>query len=886
MVFLFLLLLSNFSAVEAKGTRELSKSEAFFRSSLISDVGYELYFNLSKSETDFSGKSNLRFTLKSVPSKIQPITIDFAEGKLTGLRVNGTPIDKPKYDGYQITLSSKELILGKNMVEVDFEHPYSRNSSGLYRFKDPEDSRVYIFTDFEPYDANRMFPCFDQPDLKATYELKVDAPSTWHVISSLRETEIVEQANIKTWTFPKTLPFSTYIFALHAGPYHVWEDKTFRIPLRLFARESLASFVSSSDWFTWSKSGFDYFEKYFGFKYPFQKYDQIIVPDFSSGAMENVAAVTFSERFVKRYQPTQEDRQRNANVLLHEMAHMWFGNVVTMNWWDDLWLNESFATLMAYMAAVEVTEFKTAWVDFYQDTKQWAYGVDITPTTHPITTEVANTSVAFSNFDGITYGKGASVLKLLNYYLGPDAFQKGVQNFIQRNAFKNARFSDFIASLSEAASTSLALWSNRWFETKGVNTLEINYACKNNLVEKLEFKQGHSSGPDIARPHKMELAFFKTSSPGLNLIKKYDVSYDTNAGSIRELKGEPCPDFVFANYNDHDYVRVLVNSKDREKIKSLIPQTQDSLLRSMLIGSLWDLVLETRMSIYEFADLVLEQLPRETDLSVSEYLIEGFVPRKTASTAFLASASQDSQQARQIYNQYRQKMETLLWTLLKKEGNPHDAQLMYFDALVRVTFSDSSLTELKSLLMKQTVIKGFTLDQDRRWDILKKLVEFDIADLKILLDKETESDKSDTGKKALLAIEAIRPGIKNKKKWLTKIFDRKTEMSYAEVKAVANNLLPRSQMRTRLELSPVYYSQIPKFKNESDISYVESMAGTLAPLNCSKESSKKIKTLAHPKFALNSAVQRLIVDLSFWDDKCEKIKSFSWKQFEGTQKRD
>lgn len=368
------------TAVQRLEASYLEESYARIRSKQVSNVAYKLKFNLSGDKAEFSGQVEISFDLLN---NKQDLTLDFSDGDVSRVNLNGQDIEID-YNSWFISIDRSMLTQGPQKIVVEFTHPYSKTGSGLYRFIDPEDERVYIYSDLEPYDANRIFPSFDQPDIKATYDMEVEVPSDWLVVTSRKETNVVDKGETKLWQFPISEKFSTYIFSLHAGHYHIWESKAGDIPLRLMARQALAEHVVIEDWFEITRQGFAFFQDYFEVDYPFHKYDQLIVPDFNSGAMENTGAVTFSERFIRRGSYTTEERERIANVILHEMAHMWFGNLVTMDWWNGLWLNESFATYMAYLSATEATEFNRAWHSFFSRTKRWAYNTDEQVTNHPI----------------------------------------------------------------------------------------------------------------------------------------------------------------------------------------------------------------------------------------------------------------------------------------------------------------------------------------------------------------------------------------------------------------------------------------------------------------------------------------------------------------------
>lgn len=433
------------SAREAKP--RLTRDEAKARAAVVDKVRYDLDMHLDAQKDFFKGAVKVSFELKSVPPEL---SLDLAGGIVRELTVNGIAKDPKLHNGFFIQLPTDALKVGSNEVLVQYQHPYSHDGSGLYRFQDPVDKRVYLYTHFEPYDANQLFPGFDQPDLKATYRLMVSAPKDWNVITSVREQNVTEQNGQKRWQFPESQTFSTYLFSLHAGPYHVWE-KDFRIPLRLFARQSIKDQVRSKEWFEVTEKGFDFFESYFDEPYPFKKYDQVIVADFNAGAMENVAAVTFSEKYLTRGKITQEKKIGHANTILHEMAHMWFGNLVTMRWWDDLWLNEGFATWMEGRTSRKLhPEWDTSGVDA-AFTSRGAMGGDAYATTHPIVQHVATVEQASQAFDGITYGKGSAVISMLEDYVGEDAWRNGVRSYIAAHAYGNAVTDDLWAEVEKAA---------------------------------------------------------------------------------------------------------------------------------------------------------------------------------------------------------------------------------------------------------------------------------------------------------------------------------------------------------------------------------------------------------------------------------------------------
>ncbi|MDQ2988624.1 MAG: aminopeptidase N, partial [Pseudomonadota bacterium] len=519
----------------------LTQADAAARSARIANVDYVLDFALTGKET-FSGTSTITFDLSDTTD---PLTIDLDKATIGKLLVNGKAI-APQYNQFFITVQPQDLVKGRNTVVVSYQRLHSTNGEGLHRMVDPVDGRVYTYSQFEPAAAHQMFALFDQPDLKATYQLTVTAPADWQVVSMMRESGVQADPAGKRWTFPQSKKLSAYNFSLHAGPYKVWEDGSGKYPMRLFARQSVASQVSPADWFKYTKQGLVFFEQYFGVPYQFEKYDQLLVPDFLYGAMENAGAVTFAEKgFLFKAEMSDSQRARLASVIMHEMAHQWFGDLVTMKWWNGIWLNESFASFMGTMATAEATEFKNAWQDFYADHKQNAYAADQSLSTHPIEVPVPSTANAFDNADAITYYKGASTLMQLRHLLGADVFRKGVHNYLVKYAYKNAQLDDFIGSLGEAAGRDLGPWTQQWLYNAGVNTVAAKYSCANGKINSFIVQQS-APGAELRtlREQRVQVATFKLVGGKLALAKNVAITYAGATTKVPTLAGSACPDLV------------------------------------------------------------------------------------------------------------------------------------------------------------------------------------------------------------------------------------------------------------------------------------------------------------------------------------------------------
>ncbi|MFT5132725.1 MAG: aminopeptidase N, partial [Gammaproteobacteria bacterium] len=706
----------------------LNEDYARLRSRQVSKVDYNLSFSLSGDAPDFEGSAEITFDLLNTN---QALTVDFNEGAVKEVSLNGKAVDF-KYNNWFITIERSALSTGPQILNIEFTHPYSKTGSGLYRFTDPEDNKIYIYSDLEPYDANRIFPSFDQPDLKASYDVQVEAPADWLVVTARRESEIINKGARKLWDFPPSDKFSTYIFSLHAGPYKVWEADAGDIPLRLMARQSLAEYVNEEEWFEISRQGLEYFGNYYEIKYPFHKYDQLIVPDFNSGAMENVAAVTFSESFIRRGAYTIEERERIAYVILHEMAHMWFGDLVTMDWWNGLWLNESFATYMGYLALTESTIFTQAWHSFYSRTKLWAYDTDEQVTNHPIELPVDNTESGFANFDGITYGKGASVLKQLSYLIDPEVFRQGVSQYLKDKSYQNSELNDFMSSIASAADRDLGEWTRQWLYTKGTNKIISNYQCEDGKISSMQMLQTSEENNPELREHRLMLGMYQQDeNQGMNLLAAVPVIIKGASTDVAELSGLDCPDFVYPNHDDWAFVKVDLPEREVKLLKANINGFSDPLMRSMLWRNLWEAVRDAKLSLIDYADIVLANIAGETNLKTLSQ-VTGTIS-DTIAYLYLFDLEENSSR-----DWYRDRFEAVAWDKLQSYQKQIDLQKIWFDHYVSIVHSAEGLGKLKAQLNGELDVEGLVLDQDRRWGLVQRLSAHAYTGIEDILVKELE----------------------------------------------------------------------------------------------------------------------------------------------------
>jgi aminopeptidase N len=810
-------------AIKRAEVSYLNETYALIRSKQVENVAYKLEFSLSGDDDDFSGNAEISFNLLNTE---QALTLDFSGGAVEKVLLDGNAIEFD-YNNWFIAIAQKHLNIGPQHITVEFTHPYSKTGSGLYRSIDPEDGKAYIYSDLEPYDANQIFPAFDQPDLKATYDTQVDVPADWQVITARRESDIVDKGERKTWNFPTSDKFSTYIFSLHAGPYKVWEAMAGDIPLRLMARQTLAGYVNEEDWFEISQQGFEFFQKYYEVDYPFHKYDQIIVPDFNWGAMENVGAVTFSERYIKRGSYTIEERESIASVILHEMAHMWFGNLVTMRWWNGLWLNESFATYMAYLAATEATEFTQAKHSFFSR-KLWGYDTDEQVTNHPIELPVNNTDSGFANFDGITYSKGGAALKQLSYLIEPEVFRQGVSQYLKDKSYANSELDDFISSMARAAGRDLDEWTRQWLYTKGTNRITTHYQCEAGKISSMEVQQESMPSDDQElREHRLQLGLYKKQENNqMELMNALPVIIAGASTDVSELNGSDCPDFVYPNYDDWAFVKIALPEKEVNLLKTNINGFSDPMLRSMLWRNLWEAVRDAKLPLTNYANIVLTNIGGEKNLKTL-----GRVTRTIHSTIAYLYLFQMSDLSSQEWLQ--NSFENLAWEKIHSSKGQTDLQKIWFDHYADIVHSPEGLARLKTLLNGETSIAGFVLDQDRRWALVNRLSAHTYTGIETILEKELTNDPSNTGQKAYIAAQAAAPNMENKQKWLAEIQKENTDMALAKLRAAMGTLYPAYHVEYRRALLETVLAPLPKLDNKKGQQYLNFYARSLLKGDCS-----------------------------------------------------
>lgn len=837
----------------------LSQADAAARSARVSNVDYTLEFALTGKET-FSGTTTLSFDLSDAS---QALTIDLDKATIASLTVNGKQVT-PQYNQWFITLAASDLKAGRNTVSIAYSRLHSTNGEGLHRMVDPVDGRVYTYSHFEPAAAHQMFPVFDQPDLKGTYQVTVTTPADWVVSSTMRESGVQDVEGGKKWTFPRSKKLSPYNFSMHAGPYKVWEDNSGKYPMRLFARQSVAAQVSPQDWFKYTKQGLTFFDQYFGIPYQFEKYDQLLVPDFLYGAMENAAAITFAEgRFLHKEEMTSAQKQSLASVIMHEMAHQWFGDLVTMKWWNGLWLNESFASFMGTLATAESTEFSNAWQSFYSGGKQAAYTQDQRVTTHAIETPVPSTANAFDNIDAITYSKGASTLKQLRHLLGEEVFRKGVHNYLIKYQYKNATLDDFIGSLGEAANRDLSGWTKEWLYQAGVNTIAADFSCSAGKISTFTLRQSATSKElPTLREQRVQLGLFQLGAQGLTLSKNVAVTYKGAATAVPELKGAACPDLVYPNYQDWGFVQVQLDKKSFATAQSSLGKVEDPLLRSMLWQSLWDGVRSAKLPLNAFLKTALANAPAEKDYT----LLGDIVEKLQASVSYLNLMGKSAYSSKVIAELEQMSFDAA------KAATDKNFQRRWFSTYISVASSPAALKQLADILDGKLVVPGLNVGQDVRWDIVRRLNRYAYAGSEALLAAEQERDKSDSGQQAVIAATVIRPDAKVKAEWAATIGDLKTKLPFSRVRTAMASMFPPEQGALNELTAAQRLATLGEVDKAAGPVYMRAYAASHIPAACTPASVARLDAAIVKLPNLSTGTLRSLLITKQEDERCVAIK--------------
>jgi aminopeptidase N len=722
----------------------LTRDEARDRAKLVSGVVQEVRLDFTGSGQDYRMETVIRF---DAPEPGASTFLDLIAVEVEGVELNGSPVDDP-VDGSRLRLPGLQE---HNEVHVVARVAYSRTGQGIHRFVDPIDDRVYTYTDFEPFDAHRAFACFDQPDIKAEFTFDVVAPAPWVVVSNMAldgGATTSEDSRSKRWRFRTTPRMSAYITAVAAGEYHVATDTSGDIPLGWLCRQSLAKHMQpdEGELFEITKQGFEFYSRVFEYPYPFGKYDQVFVPEFNSGAMENIGCVTYNELYIFRSKVTDAARERRAETILHEMAHMWFGDLVTMRWWDDLWLNESFATFMSVLCETQATRWRGAWTTFANSEKTWAYFQDQLPSTHPIVADMPDTESIHTNFDGITYAKGASVLRQLVAWVGEEEFLRGLAGYFRRHEYGNTDLSDFLTALEDSSGRDLHAWSKEWLQTTGVNVLRASFETDaDETFSSFRVTQEAPAEHPVLRMHRLAVGLYDaTEDGGLVLRKRAELDIAGPATDVPELVGERVPDLVLVNDGDLTYARIRLDDRSLETVVERLGHLRDPLARALAWGAAWDMVRDAEMPTREFLELVLRNIDAETDIGVVQRILGQLAG---AIIAYGDPAHLDAA---------RERFASFALSRLESAEPGGDFQLVWARAFATAAVGDAHVGVVRGLLDGSREIEGLAVDTELRWHLVLALAEGGHAD-EAEIDAEFQRDPTDYGKRYQAQALASRP---------------------------------------------------------------------------------------------------------------------------------
>ncbi|MCZ8378644.1 aminopeptidase N [Mycobacterium sp. CPCC 205372] len=738
----------------------LTRDQAAERAALVTVNSYRIDLDL----TDGDGKPG-EGTFRSVTTvEFDALAgadtyLDLAADTIRGATLNGRDLDVSGYD--EATGIALTGLAEHNVVVVDADCRYSNTGEGLHRFVDPVDGEVYLYSQFETADAKRMFACFDQPDLKATFDVTVTAPAHWEVVSNGALEATRDDGASKTHSYVTTPRMSTYLVALIAGPYARWDDlyrdEHGEIPLGLFCRRSLGEFMDAERLFTQTKQGFGFYHRNFGVPYAFGKYDQLFVPEFNAGAMENAGAVTFLEDYVFRSKVTRASYERRCETVLHEMAHMWFGDLVTMQWWDDLWLNESFATFASVLCQAEATEFTEAWTTFANVEKSWAYRQDQLPSTHPVAADIPDLHAVEVNFDGITYAKGASVLKQLVAYVGLESFLAGLRDYFRDHAFGNATFGDLLGALEKASGRDLSGWGRQWLKTTGLNTLRADFDldADGRFTRFAIDQSGAAPGAGETRVHRLAVGVYDDDEVTGKLVRVHREELDIEGPTtdVPALQGVSRGKLIVVNDDDLTYCSLRLDPDSLQTVLTRIADIGEPLPRTLAWSAAWEMTREAELKARDFVALVMSGLHAESEVGVAQRLV---LQAQTALNSYAdpAWASADGWPA----------FGDRLLDLAREAAPGSDHQLAFVNALCASVLSRNHVAVLATLLDNEPAavnLSGLVIDTDLRWRIVTALAasgDLDGDGVETpFIDAEAESDPTAAGRRNAAAAAAARP---------------------------------------------------------------------------------------------------------------------------------
>jgi aminopeptidase N len=830
----------------------LTREEAQIRSELVSNVEYDVYLDITNSilkgaeNETFLSQTTVTFDFKIEPNFTKSTFIDLKARDVRSIVLNGNPLDVSHFSDHRIELPSSAL-QQKNVLEVIADCEFTNTGEGLHRYYAEDEDQVYLYSQFEVADTRRMYAVFEQPDLKAFYTFTVRAPKGWVVTSTELENSKDVDGEAQVWHFGKTPKISPYLTSLCAGPFEVWEtthqNKDGRvIPMRVLARKSLAQFVDDDVIFDITKKGFDYYADLFKVPYMYNKYDQVFMPQFNAGAMENVGNVTYREDYIFNVKVSDALRERRVITILHELAHMWFGNYVTMKWWGDLWLNESFAEYVSVQATAEAMGVSKIWVQFNVHEKTWGLTQDKKPTTHPIAADIKDLNDVLVNFDGITYAKGAATLQALTNYCGRENFFNGISNYLNKFGYANATIDDLLSELSAASGKNLHEWAHLWIETAGPNTFFADFALSDNKFTKFNIMQTASDKYPTLRPHQVKIGFYNFTDEGqaiesssfdqnvtatgslslkgakLKLTKQIEVSVEGEMVTpVDELIGLARPDFLLLNDEGSTFGKFRLDPVSEEVALRYPHKISDPLARCVAMDALWFAAHDAQIAPTKLIDAIFKLLPAETEsITMSEYI------RKLRTLAFTMVRPDDN-------TQIIKGVGSRLWDLTKDAVPGSDGQYQFFmGSFTDFASTGDHIAVLKSLLNGDLQLKGLELDNKIKWEIRGALARLGEIDKQQILIARQE-DKSEHGRMGAAFTLASLNTFEAKKVAVESVYSKFSELSNSEILETARGFNNVFDTDLIADFMYEYYDRATEIWESKDFAIAEAILRSFYP---------------------------------------------------------
>ncbi len=814
--------------------KNLTRDEAASRAGILRVDSYDVRLDLTTGPENFHTVTTVAFTCSEPGADT---FIDLIADSVEKVTLNGVDLDPAEvFADSRIALPG---LAAENELTVDATGRYTNTGEGLHRFVDPVDNEVYLYTQFEVPDSRRMYAVFEQPDLKASFRFTVTAPAHWKVISNSptpapQAAGVADGVERATWSFEPTQRISSYITALIAGPYDEVRDEVQTrkgvVPLGVYCRKSLTQYLDADNIFDCTKKGFAFFEAEFDQPYPFEKYDQIFTPEYNMGAMENAGAVTFVEVYVFRSKVSEAKIERRALTILHELAHMWFGNLVTMKWWDDLWLNESFAEWASTTCQAEATEWTSAWTTFGTAEKAWAYTQDQLSSTHPIAADMRHLEDVEVNFDGITYAKGASVLKQLVAYVGREPFVAALREYFRKHAWGNTTLSDLLGELEKASGRELTEWSKLWLETAGVNTLRPVFEVDaDGRYSSFAITQTATEEHPTLRPHRIGVGRYavrrdEAAGDVLERVGYDEVDISGARTDLAELVGQEQPDLLLLNDDDLAYGKIRLDERSLATALSLPRGFQDSLPRSLVLGATWDMTRDGEMPARDFVRFVLESMPGETDSTLLRVLLGQI---STAARLYTAP-------------EHRAEVSALLSSSLRSLAETaeagSDAQFQLVEAWAGTTSDPADEARLRALLSGAESLPELTVDTELRWTFIKALAALGAAD-DVEIATELDRDPTATGKERAAEALAARPTAEAKADAWAKAVER-NDLSNQMVEAISAGFRRSADLSLLEPYVEKYHAMLVDAWAERSVAIGERVVGGFYPFSLASQQLK------------------------------------------------